>query len=278
MVRDPVVVLSSTPRFLAPGDQSAFSVSIQNSRRRGRAAITSCSSASDAVQLGDGAVFDAELKVGDTVQQGDPDAGQDARHRQGHDDRHRTRRLQPRRHDITVPVRPAQTPMSQTLSRVLQPGESFTLSKSALTQFLPETASLQASMSARPNLDVPRVLADLSHYPYGCLEQTTSIAFPLLYVKELAAAWGVDDATVAGDKERIQDAVDRALEHEGSNGQFGLWSASDHGGSLALGLCDGLPDRSQGQGLSGLGARLPQRHQGAPAHHGRLAPGGSARR
>jgi uncharacterized protein YfaS (alpha-2-macroglobulin family) len=130
-------------------------------------------------------------------------------------------------HDITLPVRPAQTPMSQTLSRVLQPGESFTFSKSALTQFLPETAALQASMSARPNLDVPRVLEDLSHYPYGCLEQTTSIAFPLLYVKELAAAWGLDDATVAGDKERIQDAVNRALEHEGSNGQFGLWSASD---------------------------------------------------
>jgi uncharacterized protein YfaS (alpha-2-macroglobulin family) len=225
VVRDPVVVLSSTPRFLAPGDRSAFSVSLQN-LDAAAGSYHVVLEASDAVQLGDGSVFDAELKVGDTVNKAIPILG---------------KKLGTGKvtmtvtgpggfnlsHDVAVPVRPAQTPMSQTLSRVLQPGESFTLSKSALTQFLPETASLQASMSARPNLDVPRVLQDLSHYPYGCLEQTTSIAFPLLYVKELAATWGIDDATVAGDKERIQDAVNRALEHEGSNGQFGLWSASD---------------------------------------------------
>ncbi|WP_395020235.1 MG2 domain-containing protein [Dongia sp.] len=225
VVRDPVVVLSSTPRFLAPGDQSAFSVSIQN-LDAAAGSYHVVLEATDAVQLGDGAVFDAELKLGDTVRKAIPLLGKSLG----------TGKVTMTvtgpggfnlSHDITVPVRPAQTPMSQTLSRVLQPGESFTLSKSALTRFLPETAALQASMSARPNLDVPRVLSDLSHYPYGCLEQTTSIAFPLLYVKELAATWGVDDASVAGDKERIQDAVNRALEHEGSNGQFGLWSASD---------------------------------------------------
>jgi uncharacterized protein YfaS (alpha-2-macroglobulin family) len=225
VVRDPVVVLSSTPRFLAPGDQSAFSLSIQNlDAAAGNYHVVL--SASDAVQLGDGAVFDADLKVGDTVNKAIPMLG---------------RALGTGKvtmivtgpngfslaHEIEVPVRPAQTPMAQTLSRVLQPGESFTLSKSALTPFLPETASMQASMSARPNLDVPRVLADLSHYPYGCLEQTTSVAFPLLYVKELADVWGVDNAAVAGDKERIQAAVDRALEHERSDGLFGLWSASD---------------------------------------------------
>ena len=225
VVRDPVVVLTSTPRFLAPGDQSTLSVSIQNlDAATGLYHVVL--NASDAVQLGDGAVFDADLKTGDTVNKAIPLLGKKLG----------TGRVTmtvtgPNNfslsHDIGVPVRPAQTPMSQTLSRVLQPGESFTLSKSALTQFLPETAALQASMSARPNLDVPRVLEDLSHYPYGCLEQTTSVTFPLLYVKELADTWGVDNAALAGDKERIQQAVDRALEHEGSDGLFGLWSASD---------------------------------------------------
>ena len=173
VVRDPVVVLSSTPRFLAPGDRSAFSLSIQNlDAAAGLYHVVL--SASDAVQLGDGAVFDADLKVGDTVNKAIPMLGRTLGTGKvtmtvtGPGNFTLT-------HDITVPVRPAQTPMSQTLSRVLQPGETFTLSKSALTQFLPETASLQASMSARPNLDVPRVLSDLSHYPYGCLEQTTSL-------------------------------------------------------------------------------------------------------
>ena len=67
--------------------------------------------------------------------------------------------------DETVPVRAGQAPLMQTLSRLLPPGGSFTLSKAALTPFLAETASLQASVSARPNLDVPRVLEYLSHYP-----------------------------------------------------------------------------------------------------------------
>jgi uncharacterized protein YfaS (alpha-2-macroglobulin family) len=74
VVRDPVVVLSSTPRFLAPGDQSAFSVSIQNldAAAGGYHVVLE---ASDAVQLGDGAVFDAELKVGDTVRKAIPMLG-----------------------------------------------------------------------------------------------------------------------------------------------------------------------------------------------------------
>lgn len=255
VVRDPVVVLSSTPRFLAPGDRSAFSLSIQNlDAAAGLYHVVL--SASDAVQLGDGAVFDADLKVGDTVNKAIPMLGRTLGSGKvtmtvtGPGNFTLT-------HDITVPVRPAQTPMSQTLSRVLQPGETFTLSKAALTQFLPETASLQASMSARPNLDVPRVLSDLSHYPYGCLEQTTSIAFPLLYVKELAEVWGVDNATVAGDKERIQAAVDRAFEHERSDGQFGLWSGSDPADRwLSAYAMDFLTEaKAQGYQVSELGYR-----------------------
>ena len=92
-------------------------------------------SASDEVQLGDGAVFDDDLKVGDTVNKSIPMLGRTLGSGKvtmtvtGPDNFALT-------HDITVPVRPAQTPMSQTLSRVLQPGETFTLSKAALTQFL----------------------------------------------------------------------------------------------------------------------------------------------
>jgi uncharacterized protein YfaS (alpha-2-macroglobulin family) len=255
VVRDPVVVLSSTPRFLAPGDQSIFSLSIQN-LDAASGVYHVVLGASDAVQLGDGAVFDAELKTGDTVNKAIPllgsklGLGKVTMTVTGPNNFTLT-------HDITMPVRPAQTPMAQTLSRVMQPGESFTLSKSALTPFLPETASLQASMSARPNLDVPRVLADLSHYPYGCLEQTTSVAFPLLYAKELADVWGVDNATLGGDKERIQEAVDRALEHERSDGLFGLWSASDESDRwLSAYAMDFLTEaKGQGYQVSELGYR-----------------------
>src|SRR6185295_9308332 len=117
VVRDPVVVLSSTPRFLAPGDQSAFSLSIQNlDAAAGTYHVVL--EASDAGQLGDGSVFDADLKVGDTINKAIPllgkklGAGKVTMTVSGPGGFNLS-------HDITVPVRPAQTPMSQTLSRVL---------------------------------------------------------------------------------------------------------------------------------------------------------------
>ena len=255
VVRDPVVALGVAPRFLAPGDKGMFSLSIQNLDAAAGSYHVALN-ASDAVQLGDGAVFDVDLKAGDTVRKSVPmlgrklGAGKVTMTVTGPNGFAVT-------HDIQVPVRPAQTPMAQTLARVLQPGESFTLSKSALTPFLPETASFQASLSARPNLDVPRVLGNLSHYPYGCLEQTTSVAFPLLYVHELAETWGIDNASVSGDQTRIQAAVDRALEHERSDGQFGLWSGSDRADRwLSAYAMDFLTEaRTQGYQVSELGYR-----------------------
>jgi uncharacterized protein YfaS (alpha-2-macroglobulin family) len=255
IVRDPVVALISTPRFLAPGDQSTFSISVQN-LDAAPGTYHVALKATDAVQLGDDAAFDVDLKTGDTMSKAIPmlgrvvGSGQIAMTITGPNGFSLSR-------NVAVPVRAAQAPMAQTLSRLLPPGGSFTLSKAALNPFLAETASLQASVSARPNLDVPRVLEDLSHYPYGCLEQTTSVAFPLLYVKALAAVWDVKNADPQGDKERIQSAVDRAFEHERYDGQFGLWSGYDAGDSwLSAYAMDFLTEaRAQGYRLSDIGYR-----------------------
>src|SRR6202035_1908799 len=65
-------------------------------------------------------------------------------------------------------------------------------------------------------------LQALDRYPYGCSEQITSRAMPLLYVNDLAAG-----AHLAMDTEvdqRIRDAIERLLARQGSNGSFGLWS------------------------------------------------------
>jgi uncharacterized protein YfaS (alpha-2-macroglobulin family) len=225
VVRDPVVVLSSTPRFLAPGDRSEISLSVQNldaPTGTYHVALT----ASNSVQISDNAQFDAQLDVGASATKTVPILGRSVgmgvitMKLTGPSGFALSR-------DIKLPVRPSQTPMAQTLSRLLQPGESFTLSKAAMVPFLPETAGLQVTFSSKPNLDVPAVLRDLSHYPYGCLEQTTSIAFPLLYVRELSQVWGLKDDYTSADKTAVQSAIDRAFEHERSDGLFGLWSASD---------------------------------------------------
>ena len=65
------------------------------------------------------------------------------------------------------------------------------------------------SVSVGPStaLDAAAILKALDRYPFGCSEQITSRALPLLYVNELAKS-----AQLAIDTEvdqRIRDAIDR---------------------------------------------------------------------
>jgi uncharacterized protein YfaS (alpha-2-macroglobulin family) len=70
-------------------------------------------------------------------------------------------------------------------------------------------------------LDAATLLKALDRYPFGCSEQITSRALPLLYVNELAteAHLSLDNAI----DQRIKDAIERLLARQGSNGSFGLW-------------------------------------------------------
>src|SRR5262249_45311340 len=71
-------------------------------------------------------------------------------------------------------------------------------------------------------LDAATLLKSLDRYPFGCSEQITSRALPLLYVNEMAS-----EAHLALDTaidQRLREAIDRLLARQGSNGAFGLWS------------------------------------------------------
>jgi uncharacterized protein YfaS (alpha-2-macroglobulin family) len=68
-------------------------------------------------------------------------------------------------------------------------------------------------------------LTQLDRYPYGCAEQTTSRALPLLYANDLSSQIGLPaDKDL---KARIQTAVNRLFEMQGSSGAFGAWGPSD---------------------------------------------------
>ena len=77
-------------------------------------------------------------------------------------------------------------------------------------------------MAISTSLDVATLLSELDRYPFGCSEQITSRAVAMLYVNELAAQ---AQLALDGDiDQRINDAIQRLLARQGSNGSFGLWS------------------------------------------------------
>ena len=68
---------------------------------------------------------------------------------------------------------------------------------------------------------MPGLLTQLDRYPYGCAEQVTSRALPLLYSNQLALQSGLPpDAEL---KERIEKAIERVFEMQDASGAFGTW-------------------------------------------------------
>jgi uncharacterized protein YfaS (alpha-2-macroglobulin family) len=223
IVRDPIVALASAARFLAPGDNSNVSLSLQNVEAASGTYEIDLT-ASDNLRLTGETHLSVDLTKG---------AGKDWRtgvQALAVGEGHLTMTMKgpdgfALTHEINLPVRPAQAAISQTLTERLLPGAPLKISANAMADFLPETAELRLSFSPHPNLDVQSVLANLYHYPYGCLEQTTSVAFPLLFTNEVAEIWSLENKYAKSDPKEVQIAIGRILERQRSDGLFGLWTS-----------------------------------------------------
>jgi alpha-2-macroglobulin len=119
-------------------------------------------------------------------------------------------------------ARPATQVLARRTVRTIAAGESLTLSGDMFADFVPGTGSVALSVGPSTALDVAGLLQALDRYPFGCSEQITSAALPLLYANELATAAQLGRDTDL-DK-RIRESIERLLAREGANGSFGLWS------------------------------------------------------
>ncbi|MEP7240457.1 MAG: MG2 domain-containing protein [Devosia sp.] len=126
---------------------------------------------------------------------------------------------------LDLGVRAASGPQTTSELIPLAPGASITLDKARFASFAPHSAELNLAIGPIARLDVPQLLADLDRYPYGCAEQLSSRAMPLLYLNDVATTLGMGtDAELA---QSIKDAVVSVLSNQTSSGGFGLWGPFD---------------------------------------------------
>ncbi|MBR0753777.1 alpha-2-macroglobulin family protein [Bradyrhizobium jicamae] len=221
IVRDPVVLTATLPRFLLNGDKGTMSMDIDNVEgAAGDYAINV--KTSGPVKMSGNPVTKVKLaakqRTSLTLGLEAGGAGQanfdvDISGPNG---------LTLARH-YALDVKPATQVLARRSVRTLAKGESLTLTSDMFSDLVSGTGSVSISASLSTALDAATILKALDRYPYGCSEQITSRAMPLLYVNDLAA--GAHLAMDTAIDQRIRDAIDRLLARQGSNGSFGLWSA-----------------------------------------------------
>lgn len=129
-----------------------------------------------------------------------------------------------------IGVRPPNPPVARrTIRELAAKGGSITLSNDLLAEMAAGTGRVTLSVGPLTELDVPGLLAQLDRYPYGCSEQIVSRAMPLLYLSDLG---GGEMAPDEGVQQRLAEAVERLLNRQDSAGAFGLWDS--YGGDLWL--------------------------------------------
>lgn len=125
------------------------------------------------------------------------------------------------RDTIEMAVRPAAGSRVAATNRVLAAGESATIAPPA--DWLPVSLSMAGVLSALPSVQLGRALDQVVHYPYGCLEQTVSGAFPLLYAADWAPRLLPGNRAVGDVPAWVAAAIARTLSMQQENGGFALW-------------------------------------------------------
>lgn len=228
LVRDPLVTQVYLPRFLAPGDTSQVALTLANIRAEpgeyrlqlaGEGAVSIADAEPFTVAIKDTGSQKPAQQMVYTLRGDEPGSGDIYLTLEGPAGFQLTRHWQ-------IAVRPAQAVMSEQRALSLAPGRGIRATRALLEDYVASTGQVRLSFSSRPNIDVPGLLATLQRYPYGCVEQLTSAALPLLYFNDLAAAWQVSDSEAEGLSEQVQQAIQRILSLQRYDGAFGSWGAN----------------------------------------------------
>jgi uncharacterized protein YfaS (alpha-2-macroglobulin family) len=225
IVRDPVAVLASAPRFLTLGDEARLQLDLHNV---------------------EGAAGAYKLSVEAAPSEGQPSTVLEREVRLASSERKSERfNLKPGtvglvtydvrlsgpggidvKRQLAFDVKPPAGDIRRvTVSRLNPKGGKVTLSADLMADMIPSRTHVNVSVGPLAAFDVPGLLAQLDRYPYGCAEQTVSRALPLVYANQLAVQAGM-----AGDaelKQRVQGAIDRVFEMQDYSGAFGSWGPSN---------------------------------------------------
>jgi len=219
IVKQPLMIRASFPRFLSPGDEFTAPVTVfNNTGRRGAVAL--------ATEATGGLVFLSKAPLAVEVNHGGEETvllSVRAASIPGPASLKVTAALgtEQATEQADISVRPPATLLSVSGSGTVNAGQAarFTVAGG----WIPKTERYWLSFTSLPTLKLGSSLRYLIHYPYGCVEQATSSSLPLLYLSDVAEM--VDPDTFGRDEvaDFVQAGIDRLFSMQTYNGGFASW-------------------------------------------------------
>jgi hypothetical protein len=230
-VRDPLVILSTLPRILSLNETLQVPVTVRNDTGK-PGKIQVGLTAEGPVSLEKPASQTVDIPVGRektvyfTVKTGN--AGGDVRFvvtASGNGERSRS--------TTNVSIRPdlPEVTLEEAGGIAKAMLEIPAVSSGDADRFRPEGLRRTLRIGPVPLVQFSGKLTHLLHYPYGCLEQTTSSAFPLIYIGDIAKALDpalLDPKQGRGDPaDMVQEALRRIATMQLPGGGFSLWPGEE---------------------------------------------------
>jgi alpha-2-macroglobulin len=219
-VADPLVLSTSLPRFLSPADSISVPVTITNT-------TTSSASGSATLNATGGVLVSGSKELSFTIP---PNSEKRLHFNVSAAPVIGTGKISV---DITGPggrfsdeteisIRPASSLQKTTGSGSIAGGSAETIHYDN-ADYIPSSISRQLFLTRFPGAGLSKYLGELLEYPYGCTEQTVSIAFPQLYFGELSDALHVTRGNRSTANYNVQEAIRKIKMRQLYTGAVTLW-------------------------------------------------------
>lgn len=123
--------------------------------------------------------------------------------------------------ETEIAVRPPASLQKRTDNGVANAGKSTVIGIE--NNFIPSSTKGQLIISKSPMVRFSKQLEDLVRYPYGCVEQTTSTAFPQLYYNDLVKTVTGKETPDMNPGYNVRQAILKLQSMQLSNGALSYW-------------------------------------------------------
>jgi hypothetical protein len=219
-VSSPLLLTASTPRLLTPGDRLELPVTIFGSEETQKRIQLTVKEAKNLTlsQTSLQVNLDKNNRGSVTIScQVKSEIGQASLILEATDNKHTST------YEIQIPIENPTPILYEVEQRSLEPKAQWKTGVNAIGVKGTNTAVLE--LSNIPPIDLEKHLDYLLNYPYGCLEQTTSTGFPLLYVENIT---DLDEERKAKLTKIVTETIKRIYGFQDATGVLHYWQGTSN--------------------------------------------------